>query len=65
MKYCDDANCPHFQPGDLDGEDCDLGFKIHLRLPKDMAEAVYHNWGYRMPKVCIKRHQALQASKGE
>lgn len=50
MKYCDDANCRKF-----DVDECKLGFQIRLRLPRSMADAVYHNWGYVMPKVCRAR----------
>ena len=57
MKYCDDANCPHFQTED--DSDCALGFNNPLRLPKDMADAVYGNWGYVMPKVCRIRARRI------
>lgn len=46
-RYCDDIQCPKF----VDGK-CSLGFIIKLRLPKNMAEAVYHNWGYIPAKAC-------------
>ena len=51
LRYCDDANCPKF----INGNECKLGFNIHFRFPKSMADAVYHHWGYVMPKVCRKK----------
>jgi hypothetical protein len=46
MKYCDQANCPHFQGGDIDGEDCALGFKVKFRIPKSMSDIYPEtNWG--------------------
>lgn len=53
MKYCDDANCPQF--GKDEWGECGLGFIIQFRVPKTLADAVYHKWGYVMPKVCRKR----------
>lgn len=58
MKYCDDANCPQFEGGE-----CKVGFNIRLRVPKSIADAVYHNWGYVMPKVCRKRNAKIGAMK--
>jgi len=51
MKYCDDVNCSNCSPGNLDGT-CKLGFKNRFRVPGSMADAVYSNWGYVMPKIC-------------
>lgn len=58
-KYCDDISCSQFT-----GSECKLGFIITFRLPKSMSDAVYHNWGYVMPKVCRKRIGKASQSRG-
>lgn len=66
IKYCDDADCPNFQGGNIEGDDCQLGFKLRFRVPHSMADAVYRNWGYVMPKACQrKRNKPRLASSAE
>ena len=55
MKLCDTEGCVNFL-----GDECELGFTLTLRLPKNMAEAVYQNWGYRMPGICNKKKVYLK-----
>jgi len=54
FKYCDDEPCPK-----LNGDECDLGFNIKFRLPKSIADAVYHNWGYVKAKACRKKSKGV------
>lgn len=63
MRYCEDMDCPNLG-GEIGSEsDCQLGFDNRLRVPRCMHDAVYGNWGHKMPKACRKHKFRLVKGK--
>jgi hypothetical protein len=56
-KYCDDVDCPHFQGGNINSEDCALGFILKFRTPKSYSDIMTCNWGWVMPKACRRKYK--------
>jgi hypothetical protein len=63
-KFCEDVDCPNLGGEIGDPTNCKLGFENPLVTPHNMRQAVYGDWGHRMPKVCRLKFRKVEPLKG-